>query len=118
MTDAELMEFVTEFRAGILAGQRSRWMCAAVCMPLVTLLNMHGVNATIVESSLPDCNHVWLLLPDGRALDPTADQFNRGRRKFPPVYLGAPTAIHINPGPFGAPRFEVRFGPGAVRIDG
>jgi hypothetical protein len=69
-------------------------MCAAVCYPLVTLLNMAGVKCEIVESDLGDMNHVWLKLADGRALDPTADQFNRlYRMGLPPVYLGKPLSI-------------------------
>jgi hypothetical protein len=41
-------------------------------------------------------NHVWIKLTDGRALDPTADQFNVlfPAMKMPPVYLGPPQSIH------------------------
>lgn len=96
MTDAELIEFAAEFREGILNGRPSNWMCAAVCWPLATLLNMHGVECEAVESDLGDLNHVWIRLADGRALDPTADQFNIlfPHYDLPPVYLGKPRDIH------------------------
>lgn len=96
MTDAELIEFASEFRAGILDGRPSDWMCGIVCWPLSTLLGMHGVENETVETDLGHCNHIWIKLADGRALDPTADQFNRlfPDMKMPVVYLGEPCAIH------------------------
>ena len=90
MTDGELMEFVTEFREGILDARSSDMMCFMVCAPLVTFLRMHGVNAEMVEIEHDGGNHVWLRLDDGRVLDPTADQFG-----LPPVYLGEPQPFHI-----------------------
>ncbi len=101
MTDAELIKFTTEFREGILNGDRSIWMCFAICAPLVTLLNLSGVKAELIESDLGEFNHYWLRLEDGRALDPTADQFNNyqfaslGAGGLPPVYLGPPTQLHV-----------------------
>lgn len=96
MSDAELIEFASQFRKGILGRRSSELMCFAVCAPLVTLLNMHGVACEIVESDLERvtdiAEHYWLRLKDGRALDPTADQFG-----LPPVYLGAPTKFHPPP---------------------
>jgi hypothetical protein len=96
MTDADLIEFTQEFRDGILDGTPSWMMCAAVCYPLVTLLNMIGVKCDLVESDLGEFNHVWMRLADGRVLDPTADQFNElfPDLAMPPVYLGAPTKLH------------------------
>lgn len=94
MTDAELVEFATEFRRGIL-GQRdsSRSMCFAVAWPLGGLLAVYGIETELVESDLGNCNHIWLRLADGRALDPTADQFDG--LNLPPVYLGKPDSrIH------------------------
>jgi len=100
MTDDELVRFATEFREGILDGDPSNWMCAAVCWPLSSLLRMHGVPNESVETDLGVCNHIWLRLADGRALDPTADQFNDiSVDKLPPVYLGEPRLIHGNPPP-------------------
>lgn len=97
MSDAELIEFAREFRDGIIDGGLPTLMCFAVCAPLVTLLNLHGVNAKLVESDLEWCNHFWLRLEDGRALDPTADQFNYlDGAKLPAIYLGAPTKYHIS----------------------
>jgi hypothetical protein len=95
MTDAELVEFVADFREGILDGRPSDMMCFMVCAPLVTLLNMYGVKCEMVSGEDDERNHYWLKLADGRVLDPTADQFNGSQhRRLPPVYLGKPTAIH------------------------
>lgn len=93
MTDAELIEFASEFRDGILDGTPSAMACAMVCEPLVTLLNMSGVQCSIaktdaIRTSYGSCNHVWIALADGRVLDPTADQFNDEGLDLPPVYLG------------------------------
>lgn len=95
MGDDELISFASEFREGILDGRPSAWMCAAVCWPLAGLLRASGVDAECVESDLGECNHIWIRLADGRALDPTADQFNWCNiEQLPPVYLGKPTTIH------------------------
>lgn len=98
MTDAELIEVATGMRDGILNGETSEWMCAAVSWPLQSYLSVfHGFETEAVESDLGHMNHIWLRLPDGRALDATADQFNRlfPNMSLPPVYLGAPLAIHV-----------------------
>lgn len=57
---------------------------------------MAGVETECVETDLGAMNHIWLRLPDGRALDPTADQFNRlfPAMNLPAVYLGPPLSIH------------------------
>lgn len=95
MTDDELVSFAGEFRSEILSGGQSWMMCFAVCAPLVGLLNAYGVDCDLAEGDLGECNHVWIALPDGRVLDPTADQFNDfGFAPMPPVYLGQPTAMH------------------------
>ena len=95
MTDDELIEFASEFREGILDEGPSDMMCAAVCWPLATLLSMSGVTCRAIESDLGELNHIWLLLDDGRALDPTIDQFNYlFNENWPEVYLGPPTKYH------------------------
>lgn len=95
MTDGEIITFATEFREGVLDGASSKWMCAAVSWPLCTLLGINGVKGTCVESDLGEMNHIWILLDDGRVLDPTADQFNDlFPRQYPPVYLGKRTELH------------------------
>ena len=97
MTDKQLVRFATSFRSGILAKNPSNWMCAAICWPLQPLLKMAGVKCEVIESDLGHMNHVWLRLEDGRALDPTADQFNHLFLKdYPPVYLGPLLDIHGN----------------------
>ena len=90
MTDKQLIRLVRSFRKGILGGRSSALMCAAVCWPLASLLELNGVRCEAVETELEHINHVWIKLADGRALDPTADQFGT----LPDVYLGPPLAIH------------------------
>lgn len=97
MTDKKLVKLASDFRKGILGRGKSDWMCFAICAPLVNLLELYGVRATMVEVDLGDMNHFWLKLDDGRALDPTADQFNRYGLALPPVYLGKPLSIHGAP---------------------
>jgi hypothetical protein len=95
MTDSELIECATEFRSGLLDGKPSNMMCAMVCWPLAGLLGMYGVECETVERDLGEMNHVWIKLADGRALDPTLDQFNYlFNESWPAVYLGEPTKYH------------------------
>lgn len=95
MTDAELIEFASEFREGILDGASSNMRCAMVCWPLAGLLGVYGIECEAVETDLGEMNHIWLRLKDGRALDPTLDQFNfLFNENWPPVYLGPPTKYH------------------------
>ncbi len=95
MKDAELIQFATEFREGILDGEASNMRCAMVCWPLAGLLRVYGVECETIESDLGEMNHIWIRLADGRALDPTLDQFNCWfNENLPPVYLGPPTKYH------------------------
>lgn len=96
MEDKDLLEFAADFRKGILGDRASDQMCAAICWPLVTMLNLYGVpcrsvTTDEVETRMGPSNHVWIVLDDGRALDPTADQFGA---EYPEVYLGEPLAFH------------------------
>jgi hypothetical protein len=99
MTDKQLVQFSRSFRKGLLGKRSSNMMCAAVCWPLAGLLHAHGVKCETVESDLGHMNHIWIKLADGRALDPTADQFNsygfNDIEKLPDVYLGKPLPIHV-----------------------
>jgi hypothetical protein len=91
VTDDELITIATEFRSGILGSRKSRGMCFVIAAPLQALLSYYGFETELVEHDLDDPmwrNHVWIRLPDGRALDPTADQF--ADLQLPPVYLGEP----------------------------
>lgn len=88
-----LKRYAAEFRDGILSGQPSAFMCIAVCKPLASLLHLQGIETKIVTGTVSHencfCYHTWLLLLDGRILDPTADQFDRPNgRRMPRVYLG------------------------------
>ena len=96
MKDRELVKIATSFRRGLL-GKKSSWMmCAVVSWPLASLLRgLYGIDCECVESDLGFCNHIWIKLPDGRALDATADQFNHlSSTQNPTVYLGPPLEIH------------------------
>ncbi len=84
MTDAQLVRFARAFRRGIVGPRgSSAQMCFAVCAPLEGLLATQGVDARLRGVDFMAVNHYWLELPDGRILDPTADQFG-----LEPVYLG------------------------------
>ena len=91
MTDQELIEFSREFRNGILDARESELMCYMISAPLQGLLRFVGVDAKLMSGDGEGGNHVWLELPDGRVLDPTADQFDA---ELPPIYLGPPLTIH------------------------
>lgn len=85
MTDKQLIRYVRSFRYGIIGRRKSRAFCFMVCAPLETLLQLAGVPCAISSGMVENWEHFWLTLPDGRILDPTADQFTLG---LPPVYLG------------------------------
>lgn len=96
----ELKKIVTEFREGILSGAPSAFMCMAVCVPMESYLSMCGYPVSMVHGTvdLPDydMDHVWLELPDGTIVDPTADQFSE--LNLPPVYIGVlPAAYTASP---------------------
>ena len=77
------------FRRGILKNGRSGGMCFAICTALQGYLSFLGYETEIVEGEVGDANHIWLRLPDGNILDPTADQFARPSGKsMPEVYIG------------------------------
>lgn len=97
MTDKQILKAATGFRKGILGKGPSYGMCFAVSAPLEGLLNLHGVEAKLTQimRGRGKGNHCFLTLPDGRVLDPTADQFNSFTNEhLPPVYLGDPKEIH------------------------
>ena len=83
--DDEVIAFVTNFREHMLRVEgtqaRPRGMCFHLCRPLAALLRNSGVEVELYESHLGDPvlgeNHAWLKLADGRALDPTPDQFDK-----------------------------------------
>jgi hypothetical protein len=99
VTDAELLKASTEFRDGLLDctqfGGDPTGMCFAVSSALGGYLSMLGLDCRLAEDDFGFTNHVWLVLPDGRVLDATADQFNRRLRcKLPKVYLGPMPRIY------------------------
>jgi len=93
-TDATLKRIARQFRKGLLGSRPSDLTCAMVCIPLQGYLSACGLNTELMESYPlrgDIANHVWLRLPDGRVLDPTADQFGP---QYPPVYIGDPLEFH------------------------
>jgi hypothetical protein len=90
-SDADLLDIAMDFRAAIVGALSSARRCAMVCWPLAGYLSFLGQSVETRETVVGDTHHVWLLLPDGRVLDPTADQFEA---TLPPVYLGPPLAMH------------------------
>lgn len=88
MSSVDLVSVAREFRKGIIGDKAGNDMCFAVCSPLVTLLQMEGVQVELTCGEVrfgaaDDFDHYWISLPDGRILDPTADQFGLAS-----VYLG------------------------------
>jgi hypothetical protein len=91
----ELSNYTREFRDAVLQGSSSEWMCVALSAPLHAAFQARGIPSQLVVSDLGFCDHIFLRLPDGQVLDPTADQFNWcSLQKLPGVYLGPPAAIH------------------------
>ena len=92
LTDTDILTIALEFReamASPIDGVTAR--CAMICWPLAGYLDFLGLAVETKDTTVGHWNHVWLLLPDGRVLDPTADQFDA---TLPPVYLGAKLAMH------------------------
>lgn len=89
LTDKQLIRIARDMRAGILGTRSSVDMCMVVSAPLQSMLSaLYGVVCELEEVWLDETpqgttNHVFLRLPDGRILDPTADQFG-----LDPIYLG------------------------------
>lgn len=95
VTDKRLLRLAKDFRDGILGSASSLAMCAVVCYPLEGFLGAMGVHLQAEMVSFPKhpicANHVFLRLPDGRILDPTADQFG-----LEPVYLGPFPELYLS----------------------
>ena len=90
MTTRELKQVSREFRGGLIGKREGDMMCAVVCYALNGYLSFLGQSSTIEEVMLKYSNHVFLRLPDGRILDPTADQFG----DYPAIYVGKPLWFH------------------------
>ena len=86
---ATLLHEVTEFQSGLLDGRGTTDMCFVVCAALEGYLNFSGRACKVVKGEVNGCNHFWIALPDGRIIDPTADQFPRPNGPpMPKVYIG------------------------------
>lgn len=91
MTDDELVSFVQDFKSGILSGSPSNKMCFAICVPLQSYLSFLGIETELIKGDVifPEetWEHFWLLLKDGRILDPSIDQFKQ-IKNAPSIYIG------------------------------
>lgn len=93
MSDAEIIRVAKGFTKGLLGKKSTVDMCYVVCSPLVGYLSMLGVDCRLTDGHIEHCeselHHFWITLPDGRIIDPTADQFgllNVWVRKLPQNY--------------------------------
>lgn len=93
-TTRRLKAFGEEFSFQILDGRPSKGNCGMVSWALSGYLSFMGVPNEVCESQVGRWNHLWIRLYDGRVIDCTADQFNRGKRKHPRVHVGKPLDIH------------------------
>ena len=104
LTDADLLYQASEFRAGLLDGRPSAGWCVDMSYALQGYLRFAtGLETRVMVSILEGIEteadaegHAFLMLPDGRILDATADQFGSC---YPAVYLGEPLDIHRNAEP-------------------
>lgn len=100
LTDKQLRAMCLEFRKGLLAKMSSQGKCAMVSWALQGFLSFAvKLKTEVHESQVEKWNHLYLVMPDGRVIDCTADQFNeyhaiKRKRKFPQVYIGKPLSIH------------------------
>jgi len=93
MTDTEIKKIASGFTKGLLGKRKSNSMCLAVTAPLQGYLSFCGLETELIEGEIKvgkiTWNHFWLKLPDGRILDPTANQFKTPDGKdMPKLYLG------------------------------
>ena len=93
LTDADLIKLSTQFRYGVIGRTKSWGKCLLVTSPLYCYLKFLKVDCKMIEGyvTIGDniTNHYWILLPDNRILDATADQFNEVREKqMPKVFVG------------------------------
>jgi hypothetical protein len=95
MSDRELISLAWNVRDDAIGDDASFNRCYRVWGDLFLFLERDGVAAVQVEAELYDgFMHAWIILEDGRVLDPTADQFNNDVEKYPGVYLGPPLKFH------------------------
>jgi hypothetical protein len=96
LSDEELVRVCEEFRGGILDhpryGGESKGMCFAISSALGGYLSFAlDLECRLVQGEYGKryvIEHWWLELPDGRVLDPTADQFSSVAHPMPKVYIG------------------------------
>lgn len=103
ISDKKLTTFCREFRKGLLGRMSSKGKCAMLSWALHGYLSSAmGLDTKVYKGDVGNWNHLWLVMPDGRVIDCTADQFNpKNKRKYPQVYIGKPLDIHKGGKPWG-----------------
>ena len=97
-TDAQLKTMCREFRKGMLDRMSSKGKCAMVSWALQGFISFAtGIQTKVYECEVGEWNHLYLMMPDGRVIDCTADQFGK---KYPQVYIGKPLDIHEGGKPY------------------
>ncbi len=85
MNDKGLLIISEEFRKGMIGNRSSEGFCYALSAPLTSYLEFLGFKCELIKGKIGGAEHYWIALPDGRILDPTADQFNDS---ISPIYWG------------------------------
>ena len=93
LKDKELLKICSQFRYGVIGRGKANRKCYMITAPLCSYLKFLKIECTMIEGFVTIgeniTNHFWILLPDGRIIDPTADQFNEIKGlEMPKVYLG------------------------------
>ena len=92
-SDKEILRLATGFTEGLLDGGEPKAMCYAVTFPLQAYLEMCGIETELISGMIKTksgiWSHFWLLLSDGRILDPTASQFKTpDGKQMPKIFIG------------------------------
>lgn len=89
---SDLIEAASEIRRRLPESEPSLKLCEFMA---TILLISHGVALRLRRLEFGFTTHHVLELPDGRILDPTADQFAALGSGLPPVYLGEVPEIYL-----------------------
>lgn len=92
MQKSEQLAYALQFREAFLRGTSSDRMCAALSAPLWAALSVLGVGGELHQVEFEDIAHIFIKLPDGDILDPTADQLSG--TGLPSVFLGPARSVY------------------------
>lgn len=93
MGDKEILKITNSFTKGMLGKDKPTGKCFMVASALQGYLSICDLETHLIEGEIKSgkdiYNHFWLLLADGRILDPTASQFKTPEGEdMPKTYLG------------------------------